>query len=54
MKKEEIEKLKETEPERLVDFWLCPEFGLCPECENELFYAEGCCYCPACGWSACK
>jgi len=48
MTKEELEKIKESNPERLI------EFGLCPECGAELFYSEGCCYCPICGWSACK
>lgn len=48
MTEEVFNKLKEKEPERLI------ELGLCPDCGTELFYAEGCRYCPICGWSACK
>ena len=28
--------------------------GICPECGAELLFQEGCCYCPVCGWGACK
>jgi len=26
----------------------------CPSCGKELVYLEGCCSCPACGWSRCS
>lgn len=26
----------------------------CPECGCKLIYAEGCKYCPICGYSCCK
>ena len=26
----------------------------CPECKSQVFHAEGCLMCPACGWSACS
>jgi uncharacterized Zn finger protein (UPF0148 family) len=26
----------------------------CPECGAKLIPAEGCLYCPFCGWSKCK
>ena len=25
----------------------------CPECNSQVFHAEGCVICPVCGWSAC-
>ncbi len=27
---------------------------VCPECGTELIPAEGCAFCPSCGWSPCK
>ena len=26
----------------------------CPECGAEMIPAEGCAFCPSCGWSPCK
>lgn len=48
MTKEELKELQDKEPNKLIDF------GICPECLSELVYQEGCAYCIKCGWSLCK